>query len=125
PAPWTERESGETAAAVDDEARRQRAHAVGVGEPHRGIEANREREALLVEELRDHPGVGVDGHCEHHQIAFPAPLKEPLHRGHLLPARWTPRCPEVDEHDLSAMLTQLERAAVCFPEREVVDELLP
>src|SRR5215510_6500121 len=65
PVPGTDGQRGERTVASDDEARGQRAHAVGVGHVHRRIERHRERELARVDEGRDQLRVGI--HRDRHQ----------------------------------------------------------
>src|SRR3989338_8146470 len=109
PGPRAEREGREGPAAVHEEARRQRPHAVGVRDVHRRIEQDRERELVVGDERLDLRRDAVHRHGEEHEALVLVVPPQALYRRHLLAARRAPRRPEVDHDDLAPLGGELER----------------
>src|SRR5215472_16075293 len=90
---------------VDDERRRHRPHSIEAGHRALGIEADGERELVLLEIRRDHGGAaGVLGDRQHDEALVLVLLVQSLHARHLLLAGLAPRGPEVQQDHLALVL---------------------
>src|SRR5262245_54894813 len=83
PVPGTDGQRGQRAVARDDEARGQRADAVGVGHVHRRVERHRECELARGDEGRNQLGVGIHRHRHQREPRVTMLAVQPIHGRHL------------------------------------------